>query len=356
MRKFLSIVIPRYKETEREIFPLLSSISGQVGVDFSDLEVMIVNDGGGAGALDTDFLALFGLEIRQISLEENRGPGAARQAGLDEAMGEYVMFCDADDALHSVGVLGALMQEAEKTAPDILNSSWLEELRDENGTFRYITHENENTWMHGKLLRRQFLVQNNIRFHPDLRVHEDSYFLCIAAALAQRHNHLPVTTYVWKHRADSITRRNGSVYTYESIPTFIQACTMAHQEVERRNPAQMEYKIVQFILYNYFCFHQPGWQAPDHAEYLQAAERAFAEHMKPFWHYWDDAPAQRIAEVYNQERARSFAGCVEHETVGAWLGRMRCESERKAERESERIHRKQEREAAALAEAAAAKW
>ena len=40
----------------------------------------------------------------------------------------------------------------------------------------------------------------------------------------------------------------------------------------------------------------------------------------------------------------------------AWLGRMRCESERKAERESERIHRKQEREAAALAEAEAAKW
>ena len=35
MRKFLSIVIPRYKETEREIFPLLSSISGQVGVDYS---------------------------------------------------------------------------------------------------------------------------------------------------------------------------------------------------------------------------------------------------------------------------------------------------------------------------------
>ena len=45
MRKFLSIIIPRYKETEKEIFPLLSSINGQVGMDFSDIEVIIATDG-----------------------------------------------------------------------------------------------------------------------------------------------------------------------------------------------------------------------------------------------------------------------------------------------------------------------
>lgn len=325
MRKFLSIVVPRYRESELEVFPLLSSISGQVGVDFSSIEVVFANDGGGRGPLDTDFLSLFGLDVQQIQLEENRGPGVARQVGLDAASGEYVMFCDADDTLHSVGVLGALMQEAEKTAADMLTSEWLEEIREVSGGCRYVAHRIENTWMHGKLFRRQFLVQNDIRFHKELRVHEDSYFLCIAAALAERRNHLPVTTYVWKFNPDSITRRNGGAYTYESIPTFIAACNMAHREVEKRRPEQMEYKILQFTLYNYFCFHQPGWQAPENAGYLAAAEEAFVTNMASFWHYWKEAPPERIAEIYNQEREKSFAGGVENETVWEWLRRIGIE-------------------------------
>ena len=100
MRKLLSVIIPRYKETEKELFPLLASVSTQAGIDFSDVEVIIASDGGGAGALDKNFLGLFGMEIRQVSLAENKGPGVARQAGLDAARGEYVMFCDADDILH----------------------------------------------------------------------------------------------------------------------------------------------------------------------------------------------------------------------------------------------------------------
>lgn len=324
MRKFLSIVIPRYKESEREVFPLLSSISNQVGIDFSELEVIFANDGGGAGPLSADFLGLFGMEIRQVQLEENGGPGVARQVGLDMAKGDYVMFCDADDTLHNVGVLGALIQEAERGAPDILTSEWLEELKYENGC-RYVTHQIENTWMHGKLFRRQFLVQNNIRFHDKLRVHEDSYFLCIAAAQAERMNHMPVVTYVWKFNPGSITRRNNQSYTYESIPTFIEALSLAYGEVEKLRPEQMEDKIVQFTLYNYFCFHQPGWLAKENAAYLDAGEKAFARYIAPFWHYWKRASPEKISEIYNQERAKSFVGGVEEETAWAWLKRIGLE-------------------------------
>lgn len=322
MRKFLSIIIPKYRETEKEIFPLLSSISGQAGIDFSDIEVIIAVDGEENGLLDKDFLGLFELDIRQVILKENKGPGMARQAGLDAAYGEYVMFCDADDTLHSVGVLGALVQEAETYAPDMVSSSWLEELLDQEGNWKYITHENDSTWMHGKVLRRKFLLQNNIRFHESLRVHEDSYFLCIATSLAEKSRYLPVTSYVWKYRKDSITRKNGAVYTYESIPEFIRACSLAHLELEKRVPEQMEYKILQFILYNYFCFHQPGWLAKENTVFLKAAEEAFAEYIKPFWHYWEGAEKHTIAEVYNQERQRSFQGCVESETIGEWAARL----------------------------------
>lgn len=322
MRKFLSIVVPRYQETEGEVFPLLSSIHIQAGIDFSDIEVIIANDGKETIPLDEKFLSMFQFDIKQITCEVNRGCGPARQAGFDIARGDYLMCCDADDVLHSVGVLGALMQEAAQNAPDMVTSAWLEEVVDLNGQYNYITHENDNTWMHGKVYRRHFLIQNEIRFPDCLRVQEDSYFNGLAAAFAQKRSYVPITSYVWKYSPGSTTRKDGGVYVYESIPEFIRACSMVHETLEKRRPGQMEGKIVQFILYSYFNFHQPGWQAEENAGYLKEAEKAFAKHIRPYWHYWEGAAPQAIAEAYNQERQRSFQGLIEHETIQGWTRRL----------------------------------
>jgi len=46
-------------------------------------------------------------------MKENKGPGVARQVGLDAAQGKYVMFCDADDMIHNSGIIGAMIQEME---------------------------------------------------------------------------------------------------------------------------------------------------------------------------------------------------------------------------------------------------
>lgn len=319
--KFLSIIIPHYSESEKEIFPLLSSIYTQVGIDFSAIEVIIVTDGGGID-LNGEFFELFKpIEIRNLTINENDGPGLARQAGIDAAKGQYLMFCDADDVLHNVGALGAMMQEAEKTAPDILATSWLEELVNPDGTHAYVTHAHENTWMHGKLLRRQFLAQNGIRHHPELRVHEDSYLLSIATALTERTAYLDIISYVWKYHAESITRRNGASYSFDSIPTFIRACCESDKVVEQRRPDLMEYKICQFVLYNFFCLHQPQWL--ERAQDLDNAEKALTENLAPFWRYWDGAAPERRAEIYNQERQKHFAGCIESELISDWIARIR---------------------------------
>lgn len=322
MKKFLSVIIPRYQETEKEMFPLLSSIKNQSGIDFSDIEVVISNDGGSV-ELNEDFLNLFDLDIKQVSLKKNSGPGVARQAGIDAASGQYVMFCDADDILHNSGVLGAFIQEAELNSPDMIFTSWLEELKDKKMQYHYITHENENTWMHGKLIRRGFLLQNNIRFHNDLRVHEDSYFLCIASLLTKNKRYLPITSYIWKYNPDSITRQNDASYTFDSMSTFIHACSLAHEQIEGKiNYGLMEYKILQFVLYNYFTFHLPHWQDKKNAGYLKESEKTFMECIMPMWHYWEDASIQRISDIYNEERQRTFKNNIESETIWTWIDRL----------------------------------
>ena len=323
MGKFLSIVVPRFSESKWEIFPLLSGIDSQLGIDFGDVEIVIANDGGGAGELDESFLSMFrNLEIRQVQLNENRGPGMARQAGIDAAKGLYIMFCDADDVLHSVGVLGAVMQEAERSCPDILVTSWIEELKGADGRCSYITHAGENTWMHGKLIRRQFLENNGIRHHPGLRVHEDSYILSVASALAERRKELGITSYVWKFNPDSITRRDGASYTFRFFPEFVFACCESYKVIDARRPDLMEYKVVQLALYCYFVLHTPAWQAPANRDSLSAAEKALIENISPFWKYWKNANPERVIQIYNEERAKHFKGCIEQETLNGWIVRL----------------------------------
>ncbi len=326
MNTLLSIVIPRYRETEKELFPLLSSIHGQIGIDHSVLEVIVATDGKENAPLEKEFFGLFDFPATQVTLETNIGPGAARQAGLDAASGKYVMFCDADDTLHNVGVLQAMTKEADASAADLVSSSWLEEIPDSHGGFVYLEHPKENTWMHGKLFHRLFLLDNGIRFHDTLRVHEDSYFLSIAADFAKEHRHMPITSYVWKYHADSITRRNKGAYTYESMPEFIRACTLAWNVIEPRHPDRMQAKVIQFILYQYFICHLPNWQAKEHAHQLRTVEEAFAKAIAPFLHYWKSAPRQAVLEAYNTERQRSFAGSMEQETLFEWLCRLNIES------------------------------
>lgn len=322
MYKLLSIIIPRYKETEIELFPLLSSISIQVGINFAEIEVIISNDGGWDQKLDEDFFHIFPMEIRQVHLSENKGPGVARQNGIDNALGEYVMCCDADDCLHNVGVLGAFFQEIAANKPDIIQSSWLEEIIDQEGHVNYYTKEIENTWMFGKMFRKAFLMENGIRFHDELRYHEDSYFLSIAADLAKVHRHMPIVTYVWKFKADSITRRNNGIYGFNSMPVFVDALTMSMKVLEDRGSENLTYKVCQFICYIYFTSQQDIWNVEETIPYREAMEKEFAEKIRPFWKYYLEAPKETFLKLYSTERTNKFSTIMERETFNAWLKRL----------------------------------
>lgn len=321
MSNFLSFIIPSYKETEQDIFPLLSSIAGQLGINKSNVEVIIIRDG--TEALDLEVFDILELNIIQVLMEQNLGPGVARQRGLDVATGTYVMFCDADDTLHSVGIIGAMIQEMANQGWDILKTPWLEECLDPNTQqLVYINHDIENTWMHGKMFRREFLIKNNISFHPDLRVHEDTYFNSIAVEYTEKIGYLNVTSYVWKWGENSITRHDNGIYRYDSAIDFIKACTWAHERVEIINPSHMDYKIIQLTLYHYFTLHSTIWQESEMKQYHDDTEQAFAEAIKPFWKYWKQADPSLIAQTYGEERNKNFIGQIENETLNEWLNRL----------------------------------
>jgi hypothetical protein len=142
-----------------------------------------------------------------------------------------MIFCDSDDVIHSVGVFSLYYDAMKDDKWDIINTSWLEEKIDSDGRVTYITHQNDNTWMHGKCYRRGYINENHISFHSDLRIQEDSYFNGLAFHFTEKKTYIDSLTYVWKWVDNSITRSNDAEYQYSGMAAFIRAIDLMLEEI-----------------------------------------------------------------------------------------------------------------------------
>lgn len=91
----VSVIVPVYN-TRQFLASCVQSILGQT---YSNLEVLLVDDGStdGSGAL-CDRLASGDPRVRVVH-QANAGQAAARNYGIEHCRGEYVLFCDSDDEL-----------------------------------------------------------------------------------------------------------------------------------------------------------------------------------------------------------------------------------------------------------------
>lgn len=89
----ISIIIPLYNK-ERTIQQSIWSVLSQ---SFHDIELIVVDD----GSTDDSAIIVENLTDRRLKLikQQNSGPSAARNTGLHNAQGEWVVFLDADDEL-----------------------------------------------------------------------------------------------------------------------------------------------------------------------------------------------------------------------------------------------------------------
>lgn len=113
----LSIVIPLYNK-EKYIDRCLKSLLAQ-DISPNEYEIIIVDDGSkDSGGLIAHNYAEKHVNIQFFS-QENAGPSAARNRGLEAAKGDYIYFLDADDFL-AANVLNCLLELSEQNNLDIL--------------------------------------------------------------------------------------------------------------------------------------------------------------------------------------------------------------------------------------------
>ncbi len=221
----IDIIIPCFNSYET-LARTLSSICLQNDRDL--INVYLVNDYSDYNyKFYVDFFANF-INIKELSLGCNFGPGGAREYGLLNSNGKYVMFIDSDDYLYSYDSVSSLYKKMVSGDYDVVISNFLY-CRDNK---RIIKKKNK-IWLHGKMYKRFFIENNNIYFNNS-RKNEDNGFNRLVFLLTDNIYYLDIVTYVYYDYPFSITRNNNREYRYTGLRGYVYNMCWAMKNALKR--------------------------------------------------------------------------------------------------------------------------
>lgn len=195
----VSVIIPVYN-VEKYLRECLDSVIGQT---LPDIEIICVDDGSTDSSLS--ILQEYEGEDKRLKIIEqaNRGAGAARNAGMAVAQGEYLAFMDADD-LYCPQALDRAFVKAEAEKADVVvfdadffdgNDNWYVSQLDKkllSGRYSYSSQTDQvmffqiatcNPW--SKLFRHNFLKDNSLQYQ-EIKTANDLCFVYSAMACAKK--------------------------------------------------------------------------------------------------------------------------------------------------------------------------
>ncbi|WP_054650108.1 glycosyltransferase family 2 protein [Lacticaseibacillus pantheris] len=224
MQKQVSIIVPFHGETEAQLGICLSSINNQIGIDFKQVEVILIGDGGLKVDDQDPFPYLANLDIKIYEYDVVKGPGFARSMGMFMATGKYFMFVDADDQLHYVGALLDFFNAIKHGDHQVIIGRYINQIRNDQGDFKYYTH-GYNDWnvAYAKWFNRDYLDSIKLSWSERLQVHEDTYFVSTACELATdiaTFNPI-VYTHLWNEH--SITHEDDGQKVHRQLDQWVFA-------------------------------------------------------------------------------------------------------------------------------------
>ena len=250
----VSVIIPVYN-AQKHLADTLESVCSQT---LRDIEIICVDDGSTDSS--REIIGEFKLKDSRISLikQENLYAGAARNNGLKQAKGEYVVFWDADDFFNEKA-LEIMYTKAVADAADICICNALKYYTEFDkslctdefvsyGILPKVTPFNKNDipdkifniganvpW--NKMFRTEFIRKNGLEFQC-IRQANDTYFVLMAIFLAER------ITYVKNRLVHYRCDTEGSITSGKVAvpPCAFEAYMYLKNELEKREDYTEENK------------------------------------------------------------------------------------------------------------------
>lgn len=249
MKVNISVIIPVYN-AGRTLIRAVDSILMQ---EYESMEVVLVDDGStDDSAVLCDELASQEPRVRVIH-KENGGVSSARNAGLEVAEGEYVMFLDADDVIRPDSlsmmygkgwdmVLGGFaklenLSVVESYVPDAMKE--YRAVDEINAFLDSVIAKNHSYLLNSacfKLFRLSLIKENNLRFDEVLRYGEDKMFVFGFLCHARRIRMVPKIVYDYILQPDSLSSDLVSDSHLNQIFMLMERYQPLLEDLKRRYP------------------------------------------------------------------------------------------------------------------------
>lgn len=231
-----SIIIPTHNSEEF----LPECLDSALRQTLRDIEIIVVDDCSTDGTLEMlESHARGDGRVRVLKLEENKGPGIARNIGIDAARGTYLYFLDSDDYC-DCKLLEKAVAHIEETQADIcafpikrldmrvgkpVRAWWClppdamfegtRTWRDYNGN-AFDVYQNF-AW--NKVFRRSFIEEFGIRFQ-DIFLTEDLMFTAVALIRARGISVIDEPLIVHREGTSKNTMSNKDAHPVDFIAAF----------------------------------------------------------------------------------------------------------------------------------------
>lgn len=210
----ISVIVPVYN-AEKTIRKCVDSLLAQT---FQDFEILLIDDGSPdqCGAICDEY-AKQDNRIRVIH-QENQGVSAARQCGIDHALGEYSIHADSDDWVEP-DMLEDLYEKAKEDNADMVIC---DNYRNDGNTQIYCREEPTaldhisvlenivsgrlNGYCWNKLIRLDVYKEYSVVFPYELIVCEDQYVICQMLKCDIKISYLSKAYYHYVTCSDSLSR------------------------------------------------------------------------------------------------------------------------------------------------------
>lgn len=220
----VSIIIPIYK-VEKYLRECLDSVINQT---LEDIEIILVDDGSPDNCPQIcDEYAEKDNRIKVIH-KQNGGYGAAVNTGIQNATGEYIGIIESDDWV-SPCMYECLYNKSNTQKYDIIKGSYgrvinsktykiniayhLMKMYDRLKSFTFKDCPellNYHTSIWSAIYRREWLIENNIKFVEDIRPYEDLPFIAEAYAKAGSIAIVPLPLYYYRTDASNSSMNSVS--------------------------------------------------------------------------------------------------------------------------------------------------
>lgn len=266
--KKISIIVPVYN-VEEFLEDCVESIINQT---YKDLEVILVDDGSPDECPKIcDELAKKDKRIKVIH-KENGGLSSARNAGLNIMTGDYVMFVDSDDSIHSQ-TCEILINNLEKNDADISMATYrnvfglkgLKERKYDKTKLKVKSYEHNEVfdlifnkkipmimvaWM--KLYKKE--IFNDLRFENG-KLHEDEFIIHKTFYLCKKLVFTNIPLYNYLQRQNSIIKSSFNVKRLH----ILEALEDRIKFVKENKPQYEEDAILQYMKVCILCYYRAKW-------------------------------------------------------------------------------------------------